>query len=69
MQNWNRRWLQKVYLNVVLCIFDAGLEPPLATLQHTLLSQAMCIETKKSMDYSHEQCVYETNKNGLIFNL
>lgn len=24
-------------LNVVLCIFDAGLEPPLATLQHTLL--------------------------------
>ena len=34
-------------LNVVLCISDAGLEPPLATLQHTLLSQAMCIETKK----------------------
>ena len=25
------------YFNVVLCISDAGLEPPLATLQHTLL--------------------------------
>ena len=52
-------------LNVVLCISDAGLEPPLATLQHTLLSQAMCIETKKQWTTLTSSILYETNKNGL----